>query len=260
MRNYNNIASRWRSPLIVAILAGAVAALGNAVVAYTNNVEQRKLDAQQSEEARILEMIKTGSPDKAAANLRFLLQAGLINDGSVRRQLTIFLSKRKPGSGPSLPSSVPSGAASIVSRFEGIRDHAYRDPSNRLTIGSTHLLTAKEQSTGILVIGGKRVPWRQGITPAQAQALLTQDLEPTRRVVDSLVKVRLTRNQRDALTDFVFNLGAGNFRSSLLLRELNAGHYDQVPAEMLKWVKVGNVVLPGLAARRRAEVALWNKP
>jgi hypothetical protein len=84
-------ASRWRSPLIVAIIAASVAAFGNAVVAYTNNVEQRHLDAQQSEEARILEMIKTGNPDKAVANLQFLLQAGLISNHSVRRQLTVFL-------------------------------------------------------------------------------------------------------------------------------------------------------------------------
>jgi GH24 family phage-related lysozyme (muramidase) len=250
-------ASRWRSPLIVAILAATVAALGNAFVAYTNNLEQRRLDAQQSEEARILEMIKTGSPDKAAANLRFLLQAGLINDRSVRRQLTVFLSKRKPGSGPSLPSS---NAASIVSRFEGIRDHAYRDPLNQLAIGSSHLLTPTEQSTGILVIGGKRVPWRHGITPAQAKALLDQDLEPARQAVDSLVRVKLTKNQRDALTSFVSNLGPETLRRSQLLRKLNAGHYEQVPAEMMKWDRAGGVVLPGLATRRRAEVALWKQP
>src|SRR5882724_5846944 len=61
---------------------------------------QTALQAQQSEQARILEMIKTGSPDKAAENLRFLLEAGLIADPTVREKLSKFLDNRNPGSGP----------------------------------------------------------------------------------------------------------------------------------------------------------------
>jgi hypothetical protein len=109
-------ASRWKSPLVVAILAAAVAALGNAIVAYTNDASQTRLESQKSEQARILEMIKTGSPDKAAENLRFLLNAGLIRDSGVRRDLTRFLNNRKPGSGPALPSAA---ASRFVSQLEG---------------------------------------------------------------------------------------------------------------------------------------------
>jgi hypothetical protein len=69
--------SQWRNPLVVAIFAAAVAASGNAVVAFTNGAFQRQLESQKSEQARILEMIKTGDADKAAENLRFLLDAGL---------------------------------------------------------------------------------------------------------------------------------------------------------------------------------------
>ena len=252
--------SRWKSPLIVAIIAAAVAGLGNAFVAYTNNVQQRQLDAQQSEEARILEMIKTGSPDKAAANLQFLLQAGLITDGSVRRQLTTFLSNRKAGSGPSLPSSgSTSNAASIVSRFEGNRLHAYRDPANFLVIGTDHLISSEEQKSGVMMIKGKPVHWRNGITQAQALALLNQDLAPARAAIAHYIHVKLTKNQRDALTSFVFNVGAGALTGGVG-HKLNAGKYDEVPAEILKWDHAGGRVIPGLAQRRRAEVALWNKP
>jgi GH24 family phage-related lysozyme (muramidase) len=255
-RERERSAARWRSPLVVAILAAAVAAGGNAFVAYTNNDAQRKLDAQQSEEARILVMIKTGNTESAAANLRFLLQAGLITDAKVRHSLKSFLDHRRPGTGPSLPTS---NAPSVVSRFEGLVLHAYRDPANTLTIGSDHAITPTELRTGVLVIRGKRVPWRNGITRAQSIALLDQDLAPTRRVVDSLVTVKLTKNQRDALTSFVFNVGRGAFANSALLRALNAGHYDQVPRYLLAYDRAGGQVLPGLRSRRQAEAALWNK-
>ena len=97
--------AQWRNPLVVAVFAAAVAAAGNAVVSYTNGNSQRELEAQKAEEARILEMIKTGNPDKAAENLRFLVEAGLITDTSLRKRVTTFLENRKPGSGPTLPSA-----------------------------------------------------------------------------------------------------------------------------------------------------------
>jgi hypothetical protein len=49
--------SRWRSPVIVAVLAAAAAAAGNAFVAYTNSVSETKLEAQKAEHARILAMV-----------------------------------------------------------------------------------------------------------------------------------------------------------------------------------------------------------
>ena len=72
--------SLWRSPLVIAILAATVAALGNAGVAFTNGKQQRAIEELKSEHTRILEMIKTGDPDEAAENLNFLLDAGLISN------------------------------------------------------------------------------------------------------------------------------------------------------------------------------------
>ena len=105
LQKKDQAASQWRSPLIVAILAAAVAAAGNAVVAFTNGTFQRQLEAQKSEQARILEMIKTGDPDKAAENIQFLLDAWLIAEPDTRTKLSDYLSKRTKGSGPSLPAS-----------------------------------------------------------------------------------------------------------------------------------------------------------
>lgn len=97
---------RWRSPLIVAILAATVAGFGNAVVVYTSAKSQRLLEAEKSEQARILEVIKTGGdPDRAAENMKFLLEAGLINDFALKAELAKYLRDRRPGNGAALPTS-----------------------------------------------------------------------------------------------------------------------------------------------------------
>jgi hypothetical protein len=74
--------SRWSSPLVLAVLAAATAALGNAAAIWLNGIEQRNLETTKTEQARILEeskaeaarileVIKTGNnSDKAAVNLK----------------------------------------------------------------------------------------------------------------------------------------------------------------------------------------------
>lgn len=53
------------------------------------------------------------------------------------------------------------------------------------------------------------------------------DVAVAEAVVQRLVKVPLTQGQFDALVDFVFKLGGGRLASSTLLRNLNAGKYDE---------------------------------
>jgi len=108
--------SRWSNPLVVAILAAALAGISNAIVAVINGKEQRQIEKDRADESlrveenrseatRILEMIKTGEPDKAAANLQFLLDTGLIRDTQRATQIQRYLSARPPGTGPVLPSA-----------------------------------------------------------------------------------------------------------------------------------------------------------
>jgi len=72
-----------------------------------------------------------------------------------------------------------------------------------------------------------------------------------------LVKVKLTQNQFDVLTDFAYNAGVGNLKSSTMLKKVNAGDLDAVPTELMKWTKGGGKVLPGLVRRRQAAGAWW---
>lgn len=111
-------ATAWRSPLVLSVLGAALAAGGNAAVSYFNAKQQRELEDRKSEQARILEMIKTGSPDKAAENLKFLVDAGLIFDTTMVGRLSSFLRERKPGTGPSLPTPGGNSIAERLSQVE----------------------------------------------------------------------------------------------------------------------------------------------
>ena len=133
----------------------------------------------------------------------------------------------------------------LVKRFEGLKLKAYKCPAGVWTIGYGH--------TAGVVAGMK-------ITKEQAEALLEEDLGNARRSVQYFVKVPLTQNQLDALTSFVFNVGAGAFGRSTLVNRLNERNYSAVPVELKKWIRGGGKELPGLVTRREAESTLWLTP
>jgi lysozyme len=56
--------------------------------------------------------------------------------------------------------------------------------------------------------------------------------------------------------DFVYNLGIGRLQTSTLRRELNAEDWDGAREQLMRWVRGGGRVLPGLVRRRQAEAAL----
>ena len=120
---------------------------------------------------------------------------------------------------------------------------------------------------GTLTIGygqtGKPAFFGARCTEDQAAAWLDASLTAAAEIVDrDCAGVTLTDGQFDALTDFVFSAGAGNFEHSTLLRELLAGDVADIPAQLARWVFQGGRKLAGLERRRAAEIALWesNKP
>jgi lysozyme len=127
-------------------------------------------------------------------------------------------------------------------------------------IGYGHAITVEEQQTGLISIAGEPVPYAQGITEAQAAALLQQDLKPIRHDIETLVTVKLTKNQLEALTSFTYNVGLGTFKDSTLLKKLNAGQHNEVPTEMRRFTIADSQQQPGLVTRREAEIELWHKP
>lgn len=61
-----------------------------------------------------------------------------------------------------------------------------------------------------------------------------------------------------AILDFAFNCGTGALSGSTLRKRINADDVEGAKLELMKWVRGGGRVLPGLVRRRAAEVALLN--
>lgn len=90
-------------------------------------------------------------------------------------------------------------------------------------------------------------------TQQQCEDALANDIHWAANVVNSLVHISLTQGEFDALTDFVFNVGSGNFAASTMLKDLNSGNLVMAALEFEKWDHAGGKVVAGLLRRRQAE-------
>jgi uncharacterized protein YukJ len=86
--------SAWRNPLFLGIAAAVLTLLSNIYLSFQQHRHQTIAAKQEFQSNLILEVIKTGNPEEAAQNLRFLLDARLISDdGSKIRD---SLAKQRP--------------------------------------------------------------------------------------------------------------------------------------------------------------------
>jgi lysozyme len=141
------------------------------------------------------------------------------------------------------------GLDALIKRFEGLRLAPYLCAAGVPTIGYGATLGADDKPVTL-----KHPP----IDEATADALLQRDVGRFERGVDRMVRVALAESQRGALVSFSFNLGLGALQASTLLRRVNDLEWDDVPAQLLRWTRARGHVLPGLVARRAAEVGLWH--
>lgn len=95
--------SRIFHPLVLAIVAAALAAAGNALVAYLNGTAQQSIEERRAEAARVLEAIKTGNDQQAAVNLTFLSDVGLISSRDISGRVAEYIRAKK--STPTLPGA-----------------------------------------------------------------------------------------------------------------------------------------------------------
>jgi lysozyme len=106
---------------------------------------------------------------------------------------------------------------------------------------------------------GRKVKMGDVCTKEQADEWLVHDVESSVKSINKLVKVRIAQPMFDALVSFVYNLGAGNFASSTLLKLINAGKFDDAAAQFARWKFDNGQVQPGLVKRRSAEEALFRQ-
>ncbi len=142
---------------------------------------------------------------------------------------------------------INAAGLSHIMQWEGKRLVAYQDVAGIWTIGYGHTTAA----------GIPRVREGMRISDKEAEDILKKDLGKFEDRVSRLVKVPLTDKQFAVLVSFDFNTGA--LHKSTLLKKLNAGDYDAVPAELMKWVNAGGKRVQGLVNRRAAEAGLWAK-
>lgn len=139
----------------------------------------------------------------------------------------------------------------ILKEEEGFSAVAYKCPAGRWTIGygSTFWEDGKPVKQGDGPIDHDRAS-------KLVMAHFAREVQPA---LDDLVKVPLTQNQYDALADFIYNVGVGNFSKSTLLKLLNVKDYTGAANEFVKWNKGGGKVLQGLVRRRKKEQDLFLK-
>ena len=137
----------------------------------------------------------------------------------------------------------------LIKKFEGLELEAYKCAAGVWTIGYGHTKDVQEGDV-----------WSE----SHADHMLEVELEEFEGYINDNVTVALSQNQFDALVSWVYNLGPANLKASTMLKVLNSGDYEGVPAQIKRWNKAGGKVLEGLIRRRKAEALLfvgrdWNE-
>lgn len=135
-------------------------------------------------------------------------------------------------------------ATKFIANFEGFRTQAYSDVGGKLTIGYGQRIGLND--------------YPNGITEADAQHLLQNQLQIEQKAILSLINVLATDNQIIALLSLVYNIGTHAFTASTLLKKINAKKpIEEIKAEFLRWDHVNGVEVTGLLNRRKAEADLY---
>lgn len=140
--------------------------------------------------------------------------------------------KTKVGTG------VIAAAIGLVAAWEGRSLIAYADPVGIPTIceGYTHGVKLGDVAT-----------------PERCDALTEQEVRKALAVVERSVPQPLPDGVRVALASFVYNVGAGAYGGSTLLRKLRAGDLVGACNQLPRWAYADGKKLRGLELRREAE-------
>ena len=137
---------------------------------------------------------------------------------------------------------ISNNGLDLIKHFEGLVLKAYKCPAGVWTIGYGH---TKDVQPGD--------EWSE----SNADYMLEVEMEEYEGYINDSVTAPINQDQFDALVSWVYNLGGGNLKASTMLKVLNAGQYEEVPAQMMRWNKAGGKVLEGLTRRRQAEANLF---
>ena len=135
----------------------------------------------------------------------------------------------------------------FICRQEGVRNLAYQDSVKIWTVG-----------IGFIKINGEPVVKGMRLTDAQIEEEFYKQIGSYESIVNESVHSQLNQNQFDALVSFCFNVGSGNFKSSTLLKVVNANpNNPEINLQFNKWCRAGGEIIPGLLNRRINEGELY---
>ncbi|HHB7848368.1 TPA: lysozyme [Klebsiella pneumoniae] len=131
--------------------------------------------------------------------------------------------------------------------LEGVRYNPYQDVVGVWTVCYGH--------TGKDIMLGKKY------TEAECRALLSKDLNAVARQINPYIQKPIPETMRGALYSFAYNVGAGNFQTSTLLRKINQGDQKGACDQLRRWTYAKGKQWKGLVTRREIEreVCLWGQ-
>jgi lysozyme len=185
---------------------------------------------------------------------------------------TRFESPRRPSR-----NRINEAGLGIIRRFESLHDGdgttPYLEPvlcpAGVWTVGWGHALTdrigqhIKGAPRREVAMAIWRERWPHGMTRADADALLDEDIARVERQLAAVLDVKVTENQWAALVSLAYNVGVGapggrfDLADSQLLQNLRRGEIAEAAGEFLDWNLVGGKPLDGLTRRRETERALF---
>ncbi|HDE1138788.1 TPA: lysozyme, partial [Klebsiella pneumoniae] len=95
----------------------------------------------------------------------------------------------------------------------------------------------------------------------ECRALLSKDLNAVARQINPYIQKPIPETMRGALYSFAYNVGAGNFQTSTLLRKINQGDQKGACDQLRRWTYAKGKQWKGLVTRREIEreVCLWGQ-
>ena len=125
-----------------------------------------------------------------------------------------------------------------IASHEGFREKAYRDVTGVPTIGYG-------ETKGVTMDS----------TTTRLDALMRLEISAGEHAKEMVkcIKVPISQGEYNAYVSFTYNVGAGAFCRSTLVKKLNNLDYDGACSELLKWTQAGGRVYPGLVKRRQDE-------
>jgi lysozyme len=141
-------------------------------------------------------------------------------------------------------------AASLCRPFEGLRLKPYICPAGYPTIG--YGTVYKPDGTTVTM---NHPP----ISKETAEEWLMHELRKTyvAGVLKASPHLIAYPKVLGALGDFAYNLGVPRYRASTLKRRIDEKDWDGAKEQLMRWVRGGGRVLPGLVKRRKAECEIF---